>query len=294
MKVSVVVPTYQHADYIEDCLQGILAQRTQFPIEILIGEDGSEDGTREICQRIAAEHPHRVRLFLRDRADVIRIMGKPTGRSNLMRTIAEAKGDYIALCEGDDFWTDPLKLQKQVDFLDQHPGHMLCCHKAEVLKGGHFEVFPVPDDIVLDDIRFDDLLRTYNFFVTATVMFRSSLLPLPRWFSRVPFGDMGLYFIADAKGRMAMLPEVMAVWRFTGRGSWTGLNTTQQDQRFLRFFNILWWNFTPVQKKFVARRRMMILDRIAKDRFPDQHRLKRLYYGWLHFRESLVNFIRAN
>ncbi|MBS1943526.1 MAG: glycosyltransferase, partial [Bacteroidetes bacterium] len=69
--VSVVVPTYQHVAYIEDCLNGILLQETTFPVEILIGEDESSDGTREICQRIAAAHPDRIRLFLRSRKDVM-------------------------------------------------------------------------------------------------------------------------------------------------------------------------------------------------------------------------------
>jgi glycosyltransferase involved in cell wall biosynthesis len=82
--VSVVVPTYQHAAYIAECLEGILMQRTDFPVEILLGEDDSSDGTRAICQHYATMHPGRIRLFLRSRKDVIHINGTATGRANLL------------------------------------------------------------------------------------------------------------------------------------------------------------------------------------------------------------------
>ncbi len=119
--VSVVVVTYQHAAYIERCVQGVSMQRADFPIELLIGEDGSTDGTREICQRLAAEGAGWIRLFLRSRADVINILGRPSGRSNLLRTLAKAKGTYVALCEGDDHWIDPHKLQRQVEAMELDP-----------------------------------------------------------------------------------------------------------------------------------------------------------------------------
>ena len=115
--VSVQVSTYQHADFIRDCLDGILMQETDFPVEILIGEDESSDGTREICKAYADRHPDKIRLFLHRRENNIAIHGRPTGRFQSTYTRFKCRGTYIALCEGDDYWTDPLKLQKQVDFL---------------------------------------------------------------------------------------------------------------------------------------------------------------------------------
>lgn len=120
--VSVSVPTYQHFRYISECLDGILMQQTSFPIEIIIGEDGSTDGTREICEKYAIKHQDKIRLFNRDRklSQYVDKEGHVT-RFNGIWNRMSARGKYIAICEGDDYWTDPLKLQKQVDFLESNP-----------------------------------------------------------------------------------------------------------------------------------------------------------------------------
>ena len=116
--VSICVQTYQHAPYIAECLEGLLKQKTTFPYEIILGEDESNDGTRDICKAYAKKYPEIIRLFLRRREDVIYINGNATGRYNFIQNLRTARGKYIALCEGDDYWTDPLKLQKQVIFLE--------------------------------------------------------------------------------------------------------------------------------------------------------------------------------
>jgi glycosyltransferase involved in cell wall biosynthesis len=126
--VSVCTATYQHRDYIEDCIEGILMQETDFPVEIIIGEDESTDGTREICKQYAEEHPDKIRLFLRDRQTSCMFdeEGKRIRGFNGMWTRKSARGKYIAMCEGDDYWTDPLKLQKQVDFMEGNEDYNLC------------------------------------------------------------------------------------------------------------------------------------------------------------------------
>ena len=123
--VSVIVVTYQQALYINQCLDSILAQESNFDFEILVGEDASTDGTREICLDYAKKYPNRIRLFLHSRENVIYINGTPTGRYNMLYNLNAAKGKYVAFCEGDDYWTDPMKLQKQVDFLEANPDYGL-------------------------------------------------------------------------------------------------------------------------------------------------------------------------
>ena len=120
--VSVCTATYQHAEYIEECIEGILIQKTDFPFEIIIGEDESDDGTREICKNYAEKYPDKIRLFLRDRKSscIFNDQGNRINGFNGKWTRKSARGKYIALCEGDDYWTDPLKLQKQVDFLEEN------------------------------------------------------------------------------------------------------------------------------------------------------------------------------
>lgn len=111
--VSVRTITYNHAPYIRQCIEGILAQRTSFPFEYIIGEDCSTDGTREIVQEYAARHPQRIRLITSEQ--------NVGARANSARVRAACRGKYVAPCEGDDYWHNPDKLQQQVDYLEAHP-----------------------------------------------------------------------------------------------------------------------------------------------------------------------------
>lgn len=128
--VSVVVSTYQHFPYIKDCLDSILMQKTTFSFEIIIGEDDSNDGTREICIEYANKYPEYIRLFLKDRklshlsddnGDLIIMFNDTWNRLS-------AKGKYIAWCDGDDYWTDPSKLQKQIGFMENNKKFVICFH----------------------------------------------------------------------------------------------------------------------------------------------------------------------
>jgi len=121
--VSICCITYNHRDYIKRALDGFIMQKTDFNYEICLGEDESDDGTREQCQDYAEQYPDKIRLFLRSREDVIKLDGRATGRYNFIATLNECRGKYIAICEGDDYWTDPNKLQKQVDFLEANPDY---------------------------------------------------------------------------------------------------------------------------------------------------------------------------
>lgn len=117
---SVWIVTYQQADHIARALTSVLSQKTDFPFEVCVGEDGSEDGTRSICEDYARQYPERIRLFLRNRENPERKKYNAVLMHNFIETIKACRGKYIAFIEGDDYWTDPLKLQKQVSFLESH------------------------------------------------------------------------------------------------------------------------------------------------------------------------------
>ena len=133
--VSVCIATYQHEKFISKCIESVLEQETNFPIEILIGEDQGPDDTRKICLEFAEKNPDRIRLFLRDRStsQLLDDEGKFVARFNGRWLRKSARGKYIALCEGDDYWDDPLKLQKQVEFLDQNPAYVISYHDARIV-----------------------------------------------------------------------------------------------------------------------------------------------------------------
>ena len=118
--VSIVCVTYNHAAYIRDALDGFLMQKTNFSYEICLGEDESIDETKDICREYQKKNPGKIRLFERSRENVIFVDNKATGRFNFIETLKESRGKYIAICDGDDYWTDPYKLQKQIDFLEEN------------------------------------------------------------------------------------------------------------------------------------------------------------------------------
>lgn len=126
--LSVVTITYNHKPYIRKCIEGVLMQKVNFPMEFIIAEDCSTDGTRAICEEYASKYSELIRLIISN----TNIGCNP----NELRAMTAAKGKYIAYCEGDDFWTDPLKLQKQVDFLESHPEYSVCFHRCRHWNAG--------------------------------------------------------------------------------------------------------------------------------------------------------------
>lgn len=219
--VSVVTVTYQHAPYIGACVESVLAQEAPFPIEHLIGEDGSTDGTREACLALAHAHPGRIRLFLRDRKDVIHIMGRPTGRANVLALYEAARGKYIAVCPGDDHWTDPGKLARQVALMESRPELSACFTNAWNERDGVREDYvrawlrgEVPKrDVVLDDIV------ARNFIPSQTFLFRRDLLfPLPAAFWTAPISDHLLVVHMAMQGPIAYEDTITAVRRVHAGG----------------------------------------------------------------------------
>ena len=116
--VSVVTITYNHEKWIGKCIEGVLMQKTDFPLEMIVAEDCGPDGTRAICEDYAAKHPDIIRLLPSEKN-----LGP---KENEKRAMAEVRGKYIAFCEGDDYWTEPAKLQRQVDFLEANPDYTVC------------------------------------------------------------------------------------------------------------------------------------------------------------------------
>ena len=240
-KVSVCIPTYNHEKYISHAIESILKQETDFDYEIILGEDESQDGTREICIEYARRYPDRIRLFLRSRKDVIYINGRPTGRFNAIESLKAARGKYIAMLEGDDYWIDPFKLQKQADYLDNNPDCALSFHNALNFdeKSQKFVGVRGPDEIK-DKYQLSDLLIGH-FIPTCSVMYRNGLIKeFPDWFLRVPVGDKPLYILLAQHGSIGYINEVMGVYRIHPGGIWSGSDYISRHLTniiLLNFFN---------------------------------------------------------
>jgi glycosyltransferase involved in cell wall biosynthesis len=213
-KVSVCVQAYNHAPYIAQALDSVLMQETDFDYELIIGEDESSDGTREICIRYAEQHPDRIRLFLRSREDVIYINGRATGRYNFVENLRAARGEYIALLDGDDYWTDPHKLQKQVDLLKTHPDYAMCFHSVLVIDETQQDESRIKTPLGKRDVyRLNDILKG-NFISNLSMMFRNQWIDdLPDWYWQMPIGDWPLHILNAQHGDIGYIDEVMGVYR---------------------------------------------------------------------------------
>jgi glycosyltransferase involved in cell wall biosynthesis len=216
--VSVCVQTYQHAQSIRQCLDGILMQKTSFDFEVMIGEDASKDGTREICKEYADRYPGKIRLILHRRENNITIRNSPTGRFNFAYNIYTAKGKYIALCEGDDYWIDPFKLQKQVDFLESNSAFSLCGHMTQELLFGKM-TSRMLGKFWKDDLNYDDIAGSNLRIPTSSIVFRNHLKELPDWFFKVYGGDMALIFLNSQHGRIKAMKFIGSVYRVHAGGA---------------------------------------------------------------------------
>lgn len=232
--VSVCVQTYQHGEYIRKCMEGILMQQTDFKFEVLIGEDQSSDGTRDVCIEYAKKYPEKIRLFLHSRNNNISILNKPTGRFNFVYNLFSAHGKYIALCEGDDYWTDPYKLQKQVNFLQNSMEYAICFHPVMILKDGKltsdYIAWRMPETTGLQD------LAKGNYINTPAVVFRNIIQDIPEVILRIAVGDYFLYMLLAKRGKIMRLAECMAVYRVHCGGVHSMMD---QRQRYLRWLKML-------------------------------------------------------
>ncbi len=266
--VSVCLVTYNHVKYIRQCIDSILSQKTNFPFELIIGEDDSTDGTRDICKNYAEKFPDKIRLFLREEKDKTWIDGSKTGRYNFIENLKAAKGKYIALCEGDDYWTEPLKLQMQVDFLESESKCKLCFHRSYLLKGNKKEIFNIPEN--QSYFRIIDLISKNNFIATSSVIYRKpENFQIPEWFCDLPFADIALYYLVVKDGYIYCLPEFMSAYRIHENGLWSSTNNWDNLNKLVKFLNGMMPYFSPDLKTATIKKRNLYVKQLAKLKYPD-------------------------
>lgn len=243
--VSVCIPTYQHYGYIRECIEGALMQQTSFPFEIVIGDDGSVDGTTEICMEYAEKYPNKIRFYnrVRELCRVFDLDGHIERSGNWWWTLQEGRGKYMAICEGDDYWIDPLKLQKQVDFLENNPEYVLSHGSIEYYYQSQ-HLFIMSKDIEINAklqkkgyISKEELLSSYR-IQTVSVVFRNLLNEI---YDSDPFlyksgyflmGDTPLWYGLSQKGKIHFLKDVTAVYR-KNNSSATGHDNMKKYYRFV-------------------------------------------------------------
>ncbi|MDR1005002.1 MAG: glycosyltransferase [Prevotellaceae bacterium] len=212
LKVSVLMLTYNQERYVAQAIRSVLAQQTDFAFELVIGNDASTDRTGEICARLAADCPDRIVLI--DRPQNVGLA------QNFVDTYHHLRGQYVAICEGDDYWLSRHKLQRQVAWLDAHPDYAICFHRVvnyyeenrtkSLSNGGQQR-----DTDILD-------LARGNYITNVSALFRRGVFgALPDWFAQVSTYDYPLHLLTAQYGRIHYMRRPMAVYRQRAHAIWS-------------------------------------------------------------------------
>lgn len=238
LKVSIFMIAYNHSNYIERAIEGILMQKTNFPFKLFIGEDCSTDETRNICLRYKAKHPEKIELILNDKN-----IGMMANARNVYKACF-AYGSYTAMCEGDDCWTDNLKLQKQVDFLEKNVDFAICYHRMkEICEEG---IESISTKLIQKEVTtFEDLAITGNYIYTASCVFRNIVPDLPEWFYSMPVGDFALHLFNSQFGKIKFLNENMGVYRAHSGGVWSGKTEDEKNKTLICLWKLCRKRFYP-------------------------------------------------
>jgi glycosyltransferase involved in cell wall biosynthesis len=228
--------TYNHEPFIEDALKGFAMQKTDFPFLAVVIDDCSTDGTADIVRRYEAQYPDKIKgIYLPHNFHQTKEDKRPYYQEYI------DKATYWAECEGDDYWTDPLKLQKQVDFLEAHPEYSLCFHEVKVYdqRTKQFEENTITRDVPGESDITE--LAKGNYIHTPSVLVRydKEVYSKLKSMGRIIPSDYVLWMLYAEKGKLYKLPEEMAVYR-VGSGMWSTSRTLRNDMLYLCALNKLY------------------------------------------------------
>jgi glycosyltransferase involved in cell wall biosynthesis len=229
--VSVAMITYRQEAYIAQAVESALTQETTFEVEIVIGEDCSPDGTRRVLLELEEKYPGRLRLLLHE---------ENLGMSrNLEATLRACRGKYIAILEGDDYWTCSTKLEQQVQALEEDPSCVICFHNVEAIDeaAGSRTLLCRPDQ--KQRSTFHDLLVN-NFIPTCSVLYRNGLIErIPEWMHGLGMADWPLHLLNAEHGDILYLDGVMAAYRSHPGGVWSSRGVASQCRQLVRVYECI-------------------------------------------------------
>lgn len=231
--VAINCLVYNHESYLRECLDGFVMQQTNFPFVAIVHDDASTDNSAAIIHEYADKYPNIIKpIFERE--------NQYSKRDGTIQRIMNAAVDstsakYVAMCEGDDYWTDPSKLQKQVDFMEANPEFSLCFHKVKTLIQ---ETGELKNEFIVRDMpgksNIVDLAKG-NYIHTPSVLYRKECLDVKSYYNMVPCipSDYVMWMLLAEKGYIYKFNEAMAVYRY-GVGIWSGKVSTTNNFSVLK------------------------------------------------------------
>lgn len=238
--VSISCITYNHESYIRDAIEGFLMQKTTFPVEILIHDDASTDKTADIVREYEAKYPNLIK-------PIYQTENQYSKRNGIIGRIqrGRARGKYYAMCEGDDYWTDPFKLQKQVDFMEENPQYPFCCHRFKILNESDGEFrdeyahnFYNDADLIIDIDLFTKIWITQP----LTSLIRKTVLLdiLPEIANYKYSRDVHLFYLLLKRGNGISLNQFMGIYRWHDEGIASKIAPSKQVKNGYNIYKELW------------------------------------------------------
>ncbi len=269
--VSVLSLSYNHQKYIAECIEGVLLQKTNFQIEMIIPEDCSTDDTRKIIQDYQNKFPDIIKPIYRQKN-----MGY---FPNFIDAYKTCKGKCIAICEGDDYWISPDKLQLQVDFLEKNQDYVISFHNAYVKNEINNTPIQIYEHSNAETTTQEELAQGRTFF-SVSALFRNNIIKdFPLWYSQMPTNDYPLYLLLTQYGKINYIHKAMAVYRVNNQGLWSGENNLIVRINWLKALNVLINNHEgQIQKNLIHQQNLLLnnlLD-VIKDFNTEHKNLKNL------------------
>ena len=231
LMVTIRCITYNHEPYIRQCLEGFIMQKTNFRFEAIVHDDASTDGTANIIREYAEKYPDIIKPIFETENQYSKLDG------SIQRIMSEhIHGKYVAMCEGDDYWIDPLKLQKQVDFLESNPKYSMCAHNAFVFYQQKNDVCLFNKTSYSGELSVHDAIHAWK-IPTASILVLSEIAKeYPSWLAVIYSGDYSLILRTLLKGKIYLNSDIMSVYRvsyvgYSASALYKGKNIFMLEQR---------------------------------------------------------------
>lgn len=269
IKVSICCITYNHAPYIRQCLDGFLMQQCDFEYEILIHDDASTDGTIGIIEMYREKYPQLIKPIIQKENQY----SKGVRGFNFLFNFPRAKGEFLAICEGDDFWTDPCKLQKQVDLLERRPDLSFCSHNVNKVDQDGMEI---KSGVAQSTVFFNEKEVFHKLFPTLSLLFRNVKLGYNDSLSKTINGDAVLIALLSSYGGAAHMGFVAASYRVHGGGIYSSSGHFDNSVKsintrllLINSGNLERWQITELKKEI--KRRLFSLFKFSVKHFNIKH-----------------------
>ena len=298
--LSILSITYNHEEFIAQAIESWLMQETDFDIEIVIGEDCSTDNTRQVIEKYRTKHSGLIKVITSEQN-----VGM---QANFVRTLEACQGKYIALCEGDDYWTDPLKLQKQVDFLEKNEEYSICFHDTTVIDENDVTIKKTRLNNDVEDLSTNELIKGV-FIPTLTVVYRNIIESKDYSdISKVNNADTFVFSLLGKYGKGKRLFNIKnAIYRVHKGGVWSLKDWESKMKSTINTLNIIADNAPKLNKNEILINRNNILRKLllyllSKRRFRDYIKInkdellkknkKKFNFYFFHIKDILIVIIR--